>query len=150
MKSKIVLVLLGLVLLNGGTVFARGRHEDRMKMKMLKETHGEKRNHGKKRKMIMEKLELTDEQKEKLSEHQHQNQRKNIANRNELQLKHYDLKYELKNKEIDTQKVNKLIDEITEIQKQILINKVESLKKFREVLTEEQWDKIRHMKVDEL
>ncbi len=98
----------------------------------------------------MEKLELTDEQKEKLSEHQHQNQRKNITNRNELQLKHYDLKYELKNKKIDTQKVNKLIDEITEIQKQILINKVESLKKFREVLSEEQWDKIRHMKVDEL
>ncbi len=147
MKSKIVLILLGLVLLNGGTVFARERHEDRMKMKMLKEAHGEKAVH---RKMIMEKLELTDEQKEKLSEHQHQNQRKNIANRNELRLKHYDLKHELKNKEIDTQKVNKLIDEITEIQKQILINKVESLKKFREVLTEEQWDKIRHMKVDEL
>lgn len=96
---------------------------------------------------IMKELNLTKEQKEKIRKQKYESSRKRLNLRNDLSLKRYDLKYELSMMKIDDRKVNKLIDEISEIQKNILKNKVNSLKDFKTILTSEQWEKIKNIKV---
>ncbi len=96
---------------------------------------------------IVDKLELTKEQKKSLREQKHASKRKRIEASNELKLKMHDLKYELEQDKINDSTVNKLIDEISAVQKSMLKNKVSSLKEMRKIFTDEQWEKVKSMKM---
>ncbi|MFC2061358.1 Spy/CpxP family protein refolding chaperone [Elusimicrobiota bacterium] len=149
MKRIIVLLTAVLVLSGTGVLFAEegmrgngkgshGKHKDK----------GDSSMHDEKGKWmrIMEELDLSQEQKEQIRKKKHESMKKKIEMHSELKLKLHDLKYELTEDKINTGKMNRLIDEISDIQKEMLKFRVNSLLEFKEVLTEEQWNKIKDVK----
>jgi len=115
------------------------------------EKHGEcgekyerhnKRDWGK---HLSEKLGLTEEQQKQLKEQREKNDEERRETGKQLKEKYADLKTAIKEDKIDDKKVDKIIDEISELRKQQLKRRIQSLRELKEVLTKEQWKKFRHM-----
>lgn len=143
MMNKKLVFLIVVCLLVTGQVYA-GKDKYKGKKEYSKERHVKSHRHGYK---ISEELDLTDKQKEKLREQRHKKNKERMETKNELRLKLHDIKYELSEKKIEQKKINKIVNEIGELEKKMIQNKVESIMEFRNTLTDEQWEKLREHKL---
>ncbi|MGM0568796.1 MAG: hypothetical protein ACQESB_06225 [Elusimicrobiota bacterium] len=96
--------------------------------------------------VIAQQLDLSDKQRKELAQKTRKINRNKIKLNNELRLKLFDLNYELKKEEIDEGSVDKLIDDVTGIQKSLLTIRKDNLLKFKDVFSNEQWEKFQNMK----
>jgi len=95
---------------------------------------------------VVEKLELTDQQKEELSKLRLENQKEMIKLRAELQTLQLDLKALLEPREPDKAKVNALIDKISTLRNEMMKKRIDFSLKKRAIFTDEQWEKMRKRK----
>ncbi|MEA3506600.1 MAG: periplasmic heavy metal sensor [Elusimicrobiota bacterium] len=140
MRKKLVLFVV-ILLLSQGNLMARqsSKKGPAGRIKEMRQAAAEKWEH------IADELDLSEKQREEIKEKGHNNRREGLKYKNEIKLKVHDLKYEITKKEIDRKKIDELIDEISELQKKIMENRVDSLFDFKESLTDEQWDRVRDM-----
>lgn len=136
MRGRMVVVLTAVMVMGFSLSYAR---------------MGEKSMEGKERwHRMTEELNLTEEQKDEIREQKNKNVKKRIKIQNELKLKFHDLKVELQEKEIDTKKVNKLTEEVSLLKSKIFKNRINSLLEFKKILTDEQWEKIKDLKIKKI
>ncbi|MBN2406264.1 MAG: periplasmic heavy metal sensor [Elusimicrobia bacterium] len=140
MKRRITVFLCGLLLIGIGSVSAFGG-------KTKKEQDTGMHEKGKHWENVMEDLKLTDEQRGRISDQRHENMKKRIEVKASLDLKQLDLKHELSKAKPDRAAVDRLVDEISAVQKEMLKNRVDSILGFRDILTQEQWEKVKDRKL---
>lgn len=147
MNSKIFYLILSLLLFTGGISSAR---MDKKWHKYRGYEHGKKSSGyiGIPWKGIMIDLELTDKQKTKIKDLKYKSERNSMKLMNEMKLKMFDFKYLLSMYLSDKVKTDKLIDEMGELHKKKLRNKVDSLSEFKSIFNKEQWDKIQAKGMD--
>ncbi len=136
MKGKMVVVLTAVMVMGFSLSYARA-------CERLPER--KERRHR-----MVEELNLTEEQKDKIREQKNKNARERIEVQGELKLKFHDLRVELRGKEIDKNKVDKITDEISLLKSKIFKGRINSLLEFKEILTDEQWENIRDLKIRKL
>jgi Spy/CpxP family protein refolding chaperone len=149
-KTKVLVMMIGVFLMGLGSVSARMCSEGKMEGKWRSKMEG----HSSLGEMGMhmpwdkidEELSLSKKQKKAIESFKHENMKEIIKIKTDLKLKKMDLGYELKQDEIDDKKINGLIEDISAVHKKMLYNKVNSLKKFKSILTKEQWEKFRELK----
>jgi Spy/CpxP family protein refolding chaperone len=95
---------------------------------------------------IFSELDLSAEQKEKIRDIRHDSRKKRVKHKSEHRLKMLDLGHELKSDTIDDKKVESIINDLGELAKRKLRHRVDMLKAFRLILSEEQWDKMQCLK----
>jgi hypothetical protein len=78
-------------------------------------------------------------------EHNRQTARDMLADRNELSMKMFDLSTELRSAKPDQAKIDKLVDDISAVQKRILEGRITAITNMRQMMTADQWSKFRHM-----
>jgi len=88
---------------------------------------------------IMQELGLTDEQKEKLKEMKDAQRESGKEIRAQQREKREEMRKELEKTEPDLTKINKLIDEMAELDKQKTKNRVQGILDMKKVLTPEQY-----------
>lgn len=115
--------------------FGRGDHE------------GREGKHGKVMKKIMEDLDISPEQKVEIDKNRKEHHEKKKALREEMKVKKQQLKDELKENAPDRGKINRTIDEISDIQKKLLRQRVDGVLEMKEILTEEQFTQL-HEKME--
>lgn len=98
---------------------------------------------------VAEKLELGEDQKDRIMEQNQETVRMMMERRNELQLKMFDLNTELKKNDPDQGRIDGLIEEISEMRREMLEQRVAALNNMRGILTDEQWMKFKHMRMME-
>jgi Spy/CpxP family protein refolding chaperone len=94
---------------------------------------------------VAETLDLTEEQKNQIMMHNRDTVRGMMESRNALSMKMFDLNTELKQTEPDRARIGSLIDEIAQMQKQMLENRVKAIQQMRKVLSPDQWERFKHM-----
>jgi len=94
---------------------------------------------------MAEKLNLTEEQKEQLKEQRFQQDYKKIETLSQLKLKQLELRHELDKKEINRQAIDKIVKQITKLQADLLHQKVEAVLKMKQILTDEQYEKLQSL-----
>ena len=98
---------------------------------------------------VAEKLDLGEDQKDRIMEQNHETVRMMMERRNELQLKMFDLNTELRKDAPDQGRIDGLIEEISEMRSEMLEQRVAALNNMRGILTDEQWMKFKHMRMME-
>jgi len=96
---------------------------------------------------MIKQLNLTEEQVEALHQKRTENLKKQIKIKNEIQLAMVDLQEELRKKELDRKKIDKIVDKIGAFKKEVFVNRVNSVIGLREILTEEQLEKARALAI---
>ncbi len=96
---------------------------------------------------MIKQLNLTEEQVEALHKNRTENLKKGIEVKSKIQLAIVDLQEELRKKELDKRKIDKIIDEIGKLQKEAVAIRVYSVIGLREILTEEQLEKARALAI---
>lgn len=94
--------------------------------------------------MLIKKLGLTEEQKEKVQSIRSGAEKEKIRVQAELQIKQIDLQEELEKKTVSEKKVDKLIDDIAQLQKKMLENKIKTMLALKKVLTPQQQEKLKN------
>lgn len=94
---------------------------------------------------LAKKLNLTEEQKEQLKEQRFQQAYKKIETFSQLKLNQLKLRYELDKKEVNRQAINKIVKQITRLQADLLHQKVEAVLNMRQILTDEQYEKLQSL-----
>jgi len=110
---------------------------------------GDKTGYGHKgmhQNMIKE-LNLTEEQVEALHRNRTENLKKQIKIKSEIQLAIVDLQEELRKKKLDRKKIDKIVDKIGTLNKEVFANRVNSVIGLREILTDEQLEKARALAI---
>jgi Spy/CpxP family protein refolding chaperone len=92
---------------------------------------------------VLKDLNLTKEQKEKIETIRRKIEKENIALRAELKIKKIELKEMLDDSTIKEKEIFKKIEEIGEIEKKILKNRISGILELRKVLTPEQIEKLK-------
>jgi Spy/CpxP family protein refolding chaperone len=92
----------------------------------------------------MQELGLTEEQREQIKEQKKVQREKGDKIRTEMEQRRTELKNELNKYDGDQGKVNKLVDQITDLKKAQLQNRVEGIQSIKKVLTEEQFEGLMH------
>ncbi len=154
MNTKLMIVLVGFMFclpeLNLSAAGSRRKEEVREEKSSERMSLKTKKDYSKKdyswEKRLGKDLNLTEEQKEKLEEHKSKEDDEKNELRSSLKDKQELLRAELSQKDIDREQVNQIIEEISDIQQKQLRARTESLIRFKDVLTEEQWDLIRERK----
>ncbi len=96
---------------------------------------------------LIKKLDLTENQKERLRTQKHQHERQKMELQSDLRLKQKDLRFELSQKELNDNRIDSLVSEIAGLQREILLHRVKSLKEFKAILTDEQWEELRSLRM---
>ncbi len=94
--------------------------------------------------MLMKKLGLTEEQKEKVQSIRSGAEKEKIRMQAEFQIKQMELQEELEKKNVSEKKVDKFIDEIAQLQKKMLGNKIKTMLALKKVLTPQQQEKLKN------
>jgi hypothetical protein len=94
---------------------------------------------------VADDLNLSQEQRDQLMEQNRNTVRDMLADRNELSMKMFDLNSELKSAEPDQAKVDKLVDDVSSMQKKILQGRIAAIGRMRQMLTHDQWNSFMHM-----
>ncbi len=110
---------------------------------------GRRRGYREKSRDLYRKLDLTEEQKEELRKEKKKSYEKKEELRGKLRDKLKQMREALAAGEIDKKRVEVLIDEISSLQREILVKRAEGVYRFREILTDEQWEKIRDKGVEQ-
>ncbi len=144
MKSKISVLMVCLVVFSGSALLnAAGRREPEEKTYRRGPAQETGRHRGRDAGKMREKLNLTDQQQVKMKE----NYRAGIKERKEISRnlsERFDaLREVLSADEIDREKADNIIDEISAIQGDLLRRRVRGIYEFRETLTEQQWEKLK-------
>lgn len=95
--------------------------------------------------MIAEELDLAEDQENQIMMNNRDTVRNMMDSKNTLSLKMFDLNTELKRAQPDQARVDKLVDEIAALQKQVLEGRVEAVGRMREILTPDQWNRFTRM-----
>ncbi|MCE5300838.1 MAG: Spy/CpxP family protein refolding chaperone [Spirochaetia bacterium] len=88
---------------------------------------------------LIEKLNLTDAQEEKLEEMRAASKRELFALRNEIRIATWDIQDEFKKEKPDREKIDALTDRVCEMQKKMMKIRTNEMFKIREILTAEQF-----------
>lgn len=94
--------------------------------------------------MLLKKLGLTEEQKEKVQSIRSAAEKEKIKVHAELQIKQIDLQEELEKKNVSEKKVDKLIDEIAQLNKKMLESRIKTMLALKKVLTPQQQEKLKN------
>ncbi|OGW96991.1 MAG: hypothetical protein A2Z81_06335 [Omnitrophica WOR_2 bacterium GWA2_45_18] len=97
---------------------------------------------GNPRENIIEQLDLSDEQNEKLKEHKFKYDIMNVETANKIDVLRRKLQYELTKKTMDKAAINTIVEETNQQQVILLKNHVDSIVALREILTYEQFEKL--------
>jgi len=103
------------------------------------------------RRNILEELDLTEEQKEKIRKLREKQQKSNPdfeSNREKLRKLHEELSAAYEEETVDPEKVKEIKDEIAKIRKELLAGHESFMKKVREILTDEQKETLRKLMQD--
>ena len=101
------------------------------------------------RKNMMEGLDLSEDQKEKLKNFRLEHRKQIIKLKSDIEIKEIDLRDEMLNKEVNRGRIKNLIDDITKLKGELERLKVEQILKTREILTGEQFNKFRDNHLNE-
>ena len=126
---KIVLLMFAVVLL-GSTAFAGQKT-------------GYKR--GKIHQDMIRELNLSPEQVELMHKQKTKNLKKRLEIQNKIKIAMIDLQEELRAKDLDSKKINKIADVIGDLQKDLFVQRVDSVIELRSIFNEEQLEKARAM-----
>jgi hypothetical protein len=94
---------------------------------------------------IGDELSLSADQKNKIMMQSRDTVRMMMEHKNDLSLKMFDLNTELRMGEPDKMKVNKLVDEIAALEKQILQDRVKAVEDLHMTLSADQWNRFKQL-----
>lgn len=124
---KIIMIMVGLLLISA-TAFAQS-----MQRPMRAQRPGWNAGRG-----MMQRLNLTKDQQNKLLDMRLAMQREMLPLRNQLVTLRSDLKLELTANKFDQNKVNKTVDQMANVRKQMNLKRIEHMRNVRNILTPDQ------------
>ena len=96
--------------------------------------------------LVADQLDLSDKQREELAQTTRKLNRDMIEINNELRLKNYDLNEELEKEDINESAIDKLIDNVSGLQKKRLTLRKENLLKVKDIFSNDQWEKFQKIR----
>jgi len=94
---------------------------------------------------VLNELDMDEQQKNRIQERIRKTARSNMEYSNELELAIYDLNQELRQQNPDQDKIEDLINKVSELRKNIMLNRAQELSGIRGILNKEQWNQLRNM-----
>ena len=92
--------------------------------------------------VVMEQLNLSDQQKQELKEQRYQLKRKKIEIKSKIALKRLELRHELHKKDTSKKIVDKIAQDLKNLQASMLDLRIEGIMKFKSILTPDQLSKL--------
>ncbi len=138
-----ILALAGVFLMTSSAYALEGPSKKDFGRKQEKHQGGKMHQKGKIMAEAMDELNLTKEQREEIKKNKEAYRESGQEIREGMRSKRKELKRELDKWESDDGKINNLVDEIAELQKETLQNRIEGILSVKKVLTEEQFEELK-------
>ncbi len=108
------------------------------------------RGKGDRMEKLVSELGLTDEQRDSLKADMEKNRERAMAMREEIKAKREELRAELDKAEVDRGKVDGIVDNLTNLYKEGMDQRVESILSMKQILTPEQFQKLQQKKEEHM